>query len=61
MITLEALYDYKAKVERELLVAEAKVQVVNDLIAESLPEADTTENGETDIETAEVTEQTTIY
>lgn len=30
---LETLYELKAKYEKELLVAEAKVSVVNDLIA----------------------------
>lgn len=34
MITLDALYDYKKKVEREVLMAEAKMSVICDLISE---------------------------
>jgi hypothetical protein len=34
MITLNELYDYKRKVERELVMAEAKMSVIDDLIAE---------------------------
>lgn len=34
MLTIEALYEYKAKVEREMLMAEAKMTVICDLIAE---------------------------
>lgn len=34
MLTIDALYEYKAKVEREMLMAEAKMTVICDLIAE---------------------------
>lgn len=34
MITLTELYDYKRKIERELLMAEAKMSVISDLIAD---------------------------
>lgn len=51
---IEKLYELKARYEKELAVAEAKVAVITDLIAEAQPE-------ETVEETVEAEHINTIY
>lgn len=56
---IENLYELRANYEKELALAEAKVAVVNDIIAMELSDADTATAVEADVEVDENAETAT--
>lgn len=60
MITLDALYDYKKKVEHELLMAEAKMSVICDLIADEESKKDSENEQQETEDVSEFTEDTEL-